>query len=154
MAGLVPDANPRVLQPNACTSVLDFVAAQARRSPEAVALLRPARGPLTHRNLFSSAENVGRALRLVESDLCLNLMPLFHIFWTCKEACVKRMGSRFSLPPDRFEIFRKPDPASTVLDVRGSDALWHPAAGKRAGPEGRCASPSPKDDWTVAFGPV
>ncbi|MGD1000436.1 MAG: amino acid adenylation domain-containing protein [Candidatus Brocadiia bacterium] len=55
--------------------------------PEDVALVlytsgtasRPKRVPLTHRSLCASAGNVGRALGLIKSDRCLNVMPLFHI---------------------------------------------------------------------------
>jgi len=35
--------------------------------------------PLTQRNLAVSASNVSASLALTESDLCLNVMPLFHI---------------------------------------------------------------------------
>lgn len=40
---------------------------------------RPKIVPLTHTNILTSARNVRSALELVESDLCLNIMPLFHI---------------------------------------------------------------------------
>jgi acyl-CoA synthetase (AMP-forming)/AMP-acid ligase II len=35
--------------------------------------------PLTHANLAASARNIGRSLQLTPADLCLNVMPLFHI---------------------------------------------------------------------------
>ena len=35
--------------------------------------------PLTHANLIASAGNIAATLRLSEADLCLNVMPLFHI---------------------------------------------------------------------------
>ena len=35
--------------------------------------------PLTHENLCSSAANVAESLRLQPDDLCMNVMPLFHI---------------------------------------------------------------------------
>ena len=35
--------------------------------------------PLTHGNVCSSAEHIATSLALVDSDLCLNVMPLFHI---------------------------------------------------------------------------
>ena len=35
--------------------------------------------PLTHANLIASAGNIATTLRLNEADLCLNVMPLFHI---------------------------------------------------------------------------
>ena len=55
--------------------------------PENVALIlhtsgttsRPKIVPLTHANLCTSAKNIRFALKLVESDRCLNVMPLFHI---------------------------------------------------------------------------
>jgi acyl-CoA synthetase (AMP-forming)/AMP-acid ligase II len=40
---------------------------------------RPKIVPLTHRNVCSSALHVASSLALVESDRCLNVMPLFHI---------------------------------------------------------------------------
>lgn len=40
---------------------------------------RPKMVPLTQRNLCASARNIGSTLELSESDLCLNVMPLFHI---------------------------------------------------------------------------
>jgi acyl-CoA synthetase (AMP-forming)/AMP-acid ligase II/acyl carrier protein len=35
--------------------------------------------PLTHENLCSSAANVAQSLQLRPDDLCMNVMPLFHI---------------------------------------------------------------------------
>lgn len=40
---------------------------------------RPKIVPLTHANLCASAQNVRAALDLKQSDICLNVMPLFHI---------------------------------------------------------------------------
>ena len=40
---------------------------------------RPKMVPLTHANLIASAGNIATTLRLNEADLCLNVMPLFHI---------------------------------------------------------------------------
>ena len=40
---------------------------------------RPKMVPLTHANLIASAGNIAATLRLNEADLCLNVMPLFHI---------------------------------------------------------------------------
>jgi oxalate---CoA ligase len=40
---------------------------------------RPKMVPLTHQNLCLSACNIARWFSLVESDCCLNIMPLFHI---------------------------------------------------------------------------
>jgi acyl-CoA synthetase (AMP-forming)/AMP-acid ligase II len=40
---------------------------------------RPKIVPLTHANLVASALNIGQTLQLEPSDVCLNIMPLFHI---------------------------------------------------------------------------
>jgi oxalate---CoA ligase len=40
---------------------------------------RPKIVPLTHANLSASARHIGQTLRLGPSDVCLNIMPLFHI---------------------------------------------------------------------------
>jgi acyl-CoA synthetase (AMP-forming)/AMP-acid ligase II len=40
---------------------------------------RPKIVPLRHVNVAASAENIGRALALSPPDVCLNIMPLFHI---------------------------------------------------------------------------
>ena len=40
---------------------------------------RPKLVPLSHRNLCASADNIIDTLRLDTDDLCLNVMPLFHI---------------------------------------------------------------------------
>jgi len=40
---------------------------------------RPKIVPLTHANLAASAANIGQTLRLGPADVCLNIMPLFHI---------------------------------------------------------------------------
>ncbi len=40
---------------------------------------RPKLIPLTHDNLCASALNIARTLTLDERDVCLNIMPLFHI---------------------------------------------------------------------------
>ncbi len=40
---------------------------------------RPKMVPLTHRNVTASAVNIRDTLRLSREDLCLNIMPLFHI---------------------------------------------------------------------------
>jgi len=40
---------------------------------------RPKLVPLTHANLCQSAENIRRTLALTPGDLCMNVMPLFHI---------------------------------------------------------------------------
>jgi len=40
---------------------------------------RPKIVPLNHRNVTASAVNIGKTLQLTPSDVCLNIMPLFHI---------------------------------------------------------------------------
>ena len=40
---------------------------------------RPKIVPLTHGNLSASAQNIAASLELTASDVCLNVMPLFHI---------------------------------------------------------------------------
>jgi oxalate---CoA ligase len=40
---------------------------------------RPKIVPLSHRNVCTSALNIGKTLALSENDRCLNVMPLFHI---------------------------------------------------------------------------
>ncbi len=40
---------------------------------------RPKLVPLLQRNLLASAEHIGRAIGLTRDDVCLNIMPLFHI---------------------------------------------------------------------------
>ena len=62
-------------------------AGAARTTPDDVALVlhtsgttsRPKMVPLTHRNVAASAINVRTTLQLTRSDVCLNIMPLFHI---------------------------------------------------------------------------
>ncbi|WP_224369161.1 acyl--CoA ligase [Hyalangium versicolor] len=56
-------------------------------APEDVALVlhtsgttsRPKLVPLSHLNLTASAGHIGRTLQLGRGDVCLNIMPLFHI---------------------------------------------------------------------------
>jgi acyl-CoA synthetase (AMP-forming)/AMP-acid ligase II len=40
---------------------------------------RPKIVPLTHTNITASAHHIGRTLSLTPEDVCLNIMPLFHI---------------------------------------------------------------------------
>src|SRR2546423_402084 len=40
---------------------------------------RPKIVPLLHRNVTASARNIMTALQLTPDDVCLNIMPLFHI---------------------------------------------------------------------------
>ena len=65
----------------------DAVSPGGLAGPDDVALVlhtsgttsRPKIVPLTHRNIFASANNIRRTLALTPSDRCLNVMPLFHI---------------------------------------------------------------------------
>jgi acyl-CoA synthetase (AMP-forming)/AMP-acid ligase II len=62
-------------------------ARSGRAGPDDVALVlhtsgttaRPKIVPLTHANLAASAGHIAATLRLVPGDVCLNIMPLFHI---------------------------------------------------------------------------
>lgn len=40
---------------------------------------RPKTVPLTHRNIFHSCNNIAETYALTPDDICLNMMPLFHI---------------------------------------------------------------------------
>jgi acyl-CoA synthetase (AMP-forming)/AMP-acid ligase II len=40
---------------------------------------RPKIVPLTHQNICASAANIAKSIALTDADLCLNIMPLFHI---------------------------------------------------------------------------
>ena len=40
---------------------------------------RPKRVPLTHRHLTLSAQRMARSIALTANDVCLNLMPMFHV---------------------------------------------------------------------------
>ena len=40
---------------------------------------RPKLVPLTHRNIYNSAVNIAQSLALRPDDVCLNVMPLFHV---------------------------------------------------------------------------
>lgn len=40
---------------------------------------RPKIVPLTHQNICTSAANIAKSIALTDTDLCLNVMPLFHI---------------------------------------------------------------------------
>lgn len=40
---------------------------------------RPKLVPLAHQNILASAQNIAQTLKLTPQDVCLNVMPLFHI---------------------------------------------------------------------------
>jgi oxalate---CoA ligase len=87
------------LQPGAPAGTFTFVtaapadvaatntSAAAMAAPDDIALVlhtsgttsRPKLVPLTQRNISASAQNIRAALQLTPSDICLNIMPLFHI---------------------------------------------------------------------------
>ncbi len=68
-------------------SASTLAGARGLAEPDDVALVlhtsgttsRPKIVPLTHRNLCASARNIHTTLALTEQDVCLNVMPLFHI---------------------------------------------------------------------------
>jgi acyl-CoA synthetase (AMP-forming)/AMP-acid ligase II len=79
--------------PNGPAGLFDLIGQPAEQAPEApaqgndIALVlhtsgttaRPKIVPLTQANLCASAANISESLALNNSDLCLNVMPLFHI---------------------------------------------------------------------------
>ncbi len=70
---------------------------------------RPKLVPLTHKNLAASARNIGIALDLGETDLCLNVMPLFHIHGLVAALCASlAAGGSVAATPgfDAFSFFR------------------------------------------------
>src|SRR5919197_1252781 len=86
---LVPDPSGGTgafsLKPSRGNGAVAATAGPAR--PEDVALVlhtsgstsRPKIVPLLQRNVTASARNIGRTLQLTSDDVCLNIMPLFHI---------------------------------------------------------------------------
>jgi oxalate---CoA ligase len=85
---LLPDpmaAGAFTLIPPSGTKATPNVPGPAAPDDEALVLhtsgttARPKIVPLTHANLAASARHIGRTLRLGPSDVCLNIMPLFHI---------------------------------------------------------------------------
>ena len=74
-------------QPDTTTSAGYTAAGGGLAAPDDIALClhtsgttsRPKLVPLSHRHLCASARNVADTLHLDSTDLCLNVMPLFHI---------------------------------------------------------------------------
>ena len=62
-------ANPGMAEPDDIALILHTSGTTAR--PKIV--------PLSHRNVAASARHIGASLELEPDDLCLNIMPLFHI---------------------------------------------------------------------------
>ncbi len=76
---------------------------------------RPKIVPILHSNIVSSAENIKRSLRLTEEDLCMNIMPLFHIHGliAAVSASIAAGGSVWCTPGfDALKFFRWLDDAS------------------------------------------
>ena len=76
---------------------------------------RPKIVPILHSNIVSSAENIKRSLRLTEEDLCMNIMPLFHIHGliAAVSASIAAGGSVWCSPGfDALKFFRWLDDAS------------------------------------------
>ncbi len=70
-----------------CCDINNPVTSEQLPTPTNLALIlhtsgttsRPKIVPILHSNIVSSAENIKRSLRLTEEDICMNIMPLFHI---------------------------------------------------------------------------
>ena len=77
--------------------------------PEDIALVlhtsgtaaRPKVVPLTHRNICASAHNLRAAVELVDSDRCVNVMPLFHIHGL-SAVCASMAAGASVVCPERF----------------------------------------------------
>jgi len=67
---------------------------------------RPKIVPLTHTNICKSARNIQKTLQLGASDVCLNIMPLFHIhgLMAAVLATLGTGGAVFAAPG--FDAFR------------------------------------------------
>jgi len=73
--------------PDGADAQVDPASSPVFAEPDDVALVlhtsgttsRPKQVPLSHTNVVASARHIGATLRLVPTDRCLNIMPLFHI---------------------------------------------------------------------------
>ena len=99
------------------------VISQRLPTPQDVALIlhtsgttsKPKIVPLLHSNIVSSAENIKSSLSLSEDDLCMNIMPLFHIHGliAALSASTAAGGSVWCSPGfDALKFFRWLDDAS------------------------------------------
>ena len=99
------------------------VISQRLPTPQDVALIlhtsgttsKPKIVPLLHSNIVSSAENIKSSLSLSEDDLCMNIMPLFHIHGliAALSASIAAGGSVWCSPGfDALKFFRWLDDAS------------------------------------------
>ena len=93
------------------------VISQRLPTPQDVALIlhtsgttsKPKIVPLLHSNIVSSAENIKSSLSLSEDDLCMNIMPLFHIHGliAALSASIAAGGSVWCSPGfDALKFFR------------------------------------------------
>ena len=76
---------------------------------------RPKIVPLLHSNIVSSAENISESLSLSEQDICMNIMPLFHIHGliAAVTASIGAGGSVWCTPGfDALKFFRWLDDVS------------------------------------------
>jgi oxalate---CoA ligase len=78
---------------------LSAAAAEPRRSDDLAVVLhtsgtasRPKLVPLTHANLCNSARDIARSCELVESDRCLNILPLIHGHGLMSSICATLMA--------------------------------------------------------------
>lgn len=69
LAGAAPAADGGMAEPDDVALVLHTSGTTAR----------PKMVPLSHANLTASARHIGATLALCPEDICLNIMPLFHI---------------------------------------------------------------------------
>ena len=103
---------------------------------------RPKLVPLTHRNICASAHNIRAAVELVESDRCLNVMPLFHIhglstiFASLAAGASVICTSGFSAPQffEWMEAFRPTwyTAAPTIHQAILENAVHHPGITARS----------------------
>ncbi len=70
---------------------------------------RPKMVPLTHKNLCASARNIGNTLELSELDICLNVMPLFHIHGLVACVLASLAAGGATVCTRQFDASRFPD---------------------------------------------
>ena len=97
---------------------------------------RPKIVPLSHINVTASAEHIGRTLALGREDVCLNIMPLFHIHGLIAAVAVQPGRRRLGgvqpglqrLPLLRLVRRRPPD----LVHGGAHHASGHPGSARRA----------------------
>jgi acyl-CoA synthetase (AMP-forming)/AMP-acid ligase II len=67
---------------------------------------RPKLVPLSHRNLTTSAANIARTLALGPTDVCMNIMPLFHIHGLVGAVLASLAGGAGVVCTPGFDAFR------------------------------------------------